>query len=75
MAPGLPYQDMRPDLVAVVDYATGKQLEGPLKPASELYLRTLAVSSPKILSDEQIAAVARKIRDTGYGQHVPAEKG
>ena len=179
---GLPYQEMRPDLVAVVEYATGKQVEGPLKPASELdlhltalratgqmsvvhthsyaattvaslegvsalpavhyyicmfggsdvrvadyaiygspelaanveralegrtaalmsnhgsvvtgpdlaatyvlaqelewvcelYLRTLAVGSPKILSDEQIAAVARKIRDTGYGQHAPAEEG
>ena len=40
---GLPYQDMRPDLVAVVDYATGKQLEGPLKPASELDLHLTAL--------------------------------
>ncbi len=172
---------MRPDLVAVVDYATGKQLEGPLKPASELdlhltalratgqmsvvhthsyaatavaslegvsalpavhyyicmfggsdvrvadyaiygspelaanveralegrtaalmsnhgsvvtgpdlastyilaqelewvcelYLRTRAVGTPKILSDEQIEAVDCKIRDTGYGQHAPAQE-
>ena len=175
---GLPYQEMRPDLVAVVDYATGKQVEGPLQPASELtalratgqmsvvhtnsyaattvaslegvsalpavhyyicmfggsdvrvadyaiygspelaanvakalegrtaalmsnhgsvvtgpdlpstyvlaqelewvcelYLRTLAVGSPKILTNEQIEAVACKIRDTGYGQHAPAEEG
>ncbi len=177
---GLPYQDMRPDLVAVVDYHTGEQVEGPLKPASELdlhlttlrvtglnavvhthshaattvaslqdvavlpavhyyismfggpdvrvadyavygspelaanvakalegrtaalmsnhgsvvagpalsatytlalelewvcdlYLRTRAVGTPKILSDAQIEAVARKIRDTGYGQSAPKE--
>ena len=43
--------------------------------SGSVYLRTLAVSSPKILSDEQIAAVARKIRDTGYGQHAPVEEG
>ena len=40
---GLPYQDMRPDLVAVVDYATGRQVEGPLKPASELDLHLTAL--------------------------------
>ena len=40
---GLPYQEMRPDLVAVVEYATGKQVEGPLKPASELDLHLTAL--------------------------------
>ncbi|RAX22008.1 MULTISPECIES: class II aldolase/adducin family protein [unclassified Actinomyces] len=177
---GLPYEDIRPDLIAVVEYATGRQVEGPLKPASELdlhlttmhstgldavvhthsraattvaslegvtalpavhyyismfggpdvrvadyavygspelaanvakalegrtaalmsnhgsvvagadlrsaytltlelewvcelYLRTLAVGTPKLLSDEQIDTVARKIRDTGYGQSAPQE--
>ena len=40
---GLPYQEMRPDLVAVVEYATGKQVEGPLKPASELDLHRTAL--------------------------------
>lgn len=35
---GLPYDDLRPDLVAVVDIATGEQVDGPLAPASELDL-------------------------------------
>lgn len=177
---GLPYEDMHPDLVSVVDYHTGKQVDGPLKPASELdlhlttlrttgegavvhthsyaatavaslegvttlpaahyyicmfggcdvrvadyaiygspelaanvakalegrtaalmsnhgsvvagpdlrttytlalelewvcelYLRTLAAGTPRILSNEQVEAVARKIRDTGYGQSAPQE--
>ncbi|CAM2809596.1 class II aldolase/adducin family protein [Actinomyces slackii] len=42
---GLPYSDLRPDLVAVVDYASGKQIEGPLKPASELDLHLTALRS------------------------------
>ena len=58
-----------PDLAAT--YVLAQELEW----VCELYLRTLAVGSPKILSDEQIAAVARKIRDTGYGQQAPAEEG
>ena len=58
-----------PDLAAT--YVLAQELEW----VCELYLRTLAVGSPKILSDEQIEAVARKIRDTGYGQHAPAEEG
>lgn len=35
---GLPYDDLRPDLVAVVEAATGRQVDGPLRPASELDL-------------------------------------
>lgn len=35
---GLPYDDLRPDLVAVVDIASGAQVDGPLRPASELDL-------------------------------------
>ena len=58
-----------PDLAAT--YVLAQELEW----VCELYLRTLAVGSPKILSNEQIEAVACKIRDTGYGQHAPAEEG
>lgn len=35
---GLPYEDLRPDLVSVVRYDDGTQVDGPLKPASELDL-------------------------------------
>ena len=35
---GLPYDELRPDLVAVVDAHTGEHLDGPLRPASELDL-------------------------------------
>jgi len=58
-----------PDLPST--YVLAQELEW----VCELYLRTLAVGSPKILTDEQIEAVACKIRDTGYGQHAPAEEG
>lgn len=40
---GLPYEDLRPDLVAVVDMGTGEQLDGPLRPASELDLHLAAL--------------------------------
>ena len=35
---GLPYPELRPDLVAIVDAETGEQIDGPLRPASELDL-------------------------------------
>lgn len=43
---GLPYERIRPDLVAVVDVVTGQQVDGPLPPASELdlHLTTLRVT-------------------------------
>lgn len=40
---GLPYEDLRPDLVAVVEYRTGRQVDGPLEPASELDLHLVAL--------------------------------
>ena len=57
-----------PDLAST--YVLAQELEW----VCELYLRTLAVGTPKILTDEQIEAVACKIRATGYGQHAPAEE-
>ena len=57
------------------DLASAYVLAQELEWVCELYLRTLAVGTPKILTDEQIEAVACKIRDTGYGQHAPAEEG
>ena len=57
-----------PDLAAT--YVLAQELEW----VCELYLRTRAVGTPKILSDEQIEAVDCKIRDTGYGQHAPAQE-
>lgn len=40
---GLPYADLRPDLVCVVELATGAVVDGPLKPASELGLHLVAL--------------------------------
>ena len=57
-----------PDLAST--YVLAQELEW----VCELYLRTRTVGAPKILSEEQIAAVTRKIRDTGYGQHAPAQE-
>ena len=43
---GLPYADIRPDLVSIVEFSTGKQIDGPLRPASELdlHLTTMRVT-------------------------------
>jgi len=40
---GLPYRDLRPELVCVVEVETGTVVDGPLKPASELGLHLAAV--------------------------------
>lgn len=40
---GLPYDQLRPDLVSVVEVATGRQVDGPLRPASELDLHLAAL--------------------------------
>ncbi|MDO4411515.1 class II aldolase/adducin family protein [Cutibacterium sp.] len=40
---GLPYDEIRPDLVSVVDFSTGKEVDGPLAPASELGLHLTAM--------------------------------
>lgn len=42
---GLPYEELRPDLVAVVKYDDGTQVDGPLKPASELDLHLVTLAS------------------------------
>ena len=58
---GLPYADLRPDLVAVVDYETGEQVEGPLKPASELGLHLAALRTtglPAVVHTHSRAATA-----------------
>ncbi|HHW83713.1 MAG TPA: ribulose phosphate epimerase, partial [Actinomycetales bacterium] len=58
---GLPYEDMRPDLIAVVEYETGRQVDGPLKPASELglHLTTLRVTGlPAVVHTHSPAAAA-----------------
>lgn len=58
---GLPYVDLRPDLVAVVDYETGEQVEGPLKPASELGLHLAALRTtglPAVVHTHSRAATA-----------------
>lgn len=58
---GLPYEDMRPDLVSVVEYATGTQVDGPLKPASELglHLTTMRVTGqPSVIHTHSYAATA-----------------
>lgn len=58
---GLPYRDLRPDLVAVVDYESGEQIEGPLKPASELdlHLTTLRTTGlPAVIHTHSYAATA-----------------
>lgn len=40
---GLPYRDLRPDLVCVIDLDTRRQVDGPLEPASELGLHVAAL--------------------------------
>lgn len=58
---GLPYEDLRPDLVAVVDIATGEQVAGPLRPASELdlHLATLrATGQAAVVHTHSVAATA-----------------
>ncbi|QQR99448.1 MAG: class II aldolase/adducin family protein [Austwickia sp.] len=58
---GLPYEDLRPDLVAVVDLATGEQVDGPLRPASELdlHLATLrATGQAAVVHTHSPAATA-----------------
>lgn len=58
---GLPYEDLRPDLVSVVNYEDGTQVDGPLKPASELDLHLVTLAStglPAVVHTHSPAAVA-----------------
>lgn len=44
---GLPYDDLRPDLVCVVRIADGQVVDGPLAPASELGLHLAALRATR----------------------------
>lgn len=44
---GLPYQEVHPDLVIVVGYATDRQVEGPFRSASELSLYLAALRATR----------------------------
>ncbi len=58
---GLPYEELRPDLVSVVNYQDGTQVDGPLKPASELDLHLVTLAStglPAVVHTHSHAAAA-----------------